>query len=285
MLYPLREIKSKKRITKTVVIKNTKGETRTVTLLVEGPVCVSGCTTKESLYEDNANRSFLIYIDESKEQDEKIMEFQRRMSAGKVDLSKQWEIIEQFKDMQRILKPVSIRNPFAEQLKIPEEIFKPRRTNAHYLAFIEAVTFYHQYQREPQYDKETGEEFIETTVEDISEANKLIREILLRKSDDLNGACRNYFENLKSWMKAEDKNTFTNISARQALKVKLGTQKRYMAALQEWGLVRKTKGDKKKGFAYEVTTYEDQQQRSKRINGVLDSILSKIRQEVQEVQK
>ena len=49
VLYPLREIKSKKRITKTVVIKNTKGETRTITLKVEGPVCVSGCTTKESL--------------------------------------------------------------------------------------------------------------------------------------------------------------------------------------------------------------------------------------------
>ena len=65
VLYPLREIKSKKRITKTVVIKNTKGETRTVTLVVEGPVSVAGCTTKESLYEDKANRSFLIYIDES----------------------------------------------------------------------------------------------------------------------------------------------------------------------------------------------------------------------------
>ncbi|MGB3466083.1 MAG: hypothetical protein WBA74_12470, partial [Cyclobacteriaceae bacterium] len=182
----------------------------------------------------------------------------------------------QFKDMQRILKPVSIRNPFAEQLKIPDEIFKPRRTNAHYLAFIEAVTFYHQYQREPQYDKETGEEYIETTVEDIIEANKLIREILLRKSDDLNGACRNYFERLKEWMKAEDKNTFTNISARQVLKVKSSNQKRYMVALQEWGLVQRVKGDKKNGFAYEVTTFEDQKARDKRIQNVMDNIVSQL---------
>ena len=148
VLYPLREIKSKKRITKTVVIKNTKGETRTITLVVEGPVSVGGCTTKESLYEDNANRSFLIYIDESKEQDEKIMDYQRKLSAGKVDLSTQWTLIEQFQNMQRVLMPVQIRNPYAEKLKIPSEVFKPRRSNAHYLAFIEAVTFYHQYQRE-----------------------------------------------------------------------------------------------------------------------------------------
>ncbi len=43
VLYPLRELQSKKRISKTVVHKNTKGETRTVHLIVEGPVSVSGC--------------------------------------------------------------------------------------------------------------------------------------------------------------------------------------------------------------------------------------------------
>lgn len=274
VLYPLREIKSKKRITKTVVVKNTKGETRTVSLVVEGPVCVSGCTTKESLYEDNANRSFLIYIDESKEQDSKIMAFQRKLSAGKIDLAEQWKLIEQFQNMQRVLVPVQIRNPYAESLHIPDEVFKPRRSNAHYLAFIEAVTFYHQYQREKQYDKETGEEYIETTLEDIEEANKLMKEILLRKSDDLSGACRNYFESLKDWLKQEDKNSFTNVQARQALKVHPSNQKRFMLALQSWGLIHKVKGDKKNGFAYEVTTFEDQEQRNKRITGVLDKILT-----------
>jgi hypothetical protein len=274
VLYPLREIKSKKRITKTVVVKNTKGETRTVSLVVEGPVCVSGCTTKESLYEDNANRSFLIYIDESKEQDSKIMAFQRKLSAGKIDLAEQWKLIEQFQNMQRVLVPVQIRNPYAESLHIPDEVFKPRRSNAHYLAFIEALTFYHQYQREKQYDKETGEEYIETTLEDIEEANKLMKEVLLRKSDDLSGACRNYFERLKDWLKQEDKNTFTNVQARQALKVHPSNQKRFMLALQSWGLIHKVKGDKKNGFAYEVTTFEDQEQRNKRIAGVLDKILT-----------
>jgi len=276
VLYPLREIKSKKQVTKTVVIKNTKGETRTVTLKVEGPVCVSGCTTRESLYEDNANRSFLIYINESAAQDEQIMTYQRKLSAGKIDLAEEHKLQERFKDMQRILQPVQVRNPFAEMLQIPKEVFKPRRTNAHYLAFIEAVTFYHQYQREKCHDTETGEEYIETTLEDIKEANKLMKAVLLRKSDDLNGATRNYFEKLKSWMKSEDKNTFTNVSARQALKVNSSNQKRYMIALQEWGLVQKVKGDKKNGYAYEVSSFEDQQERDKRIQTVMDKTLSEI---------
>jgi len=277
VLYPLREIKSKRRVTKTVVIKNTKGETRTVTLKVEGPVCVAGCTTKEQLYEDNANRSFLIYIDESPEQDERIMDYQRKLSAGKIDLSEQWRLVEQFQNMQRVLLPVTVRNPFAEKLHIPKEVFKPRRSNAHYLAFIEAVTFYHQYQREKQVDKETGKEYIETTLEDIEEANKLMKEVLLRKTDDLNGATRNYFERLKDWLKKEDKNSFTNASARQALKVNASNQKRYMIALQEWGLVGKVKGDKKNGFAYEVRTYEDQVQRNQRIEQVMDQMVCEIK--------
>ena len=88
----MRELQSKKKINKTIVHKNTKGETRTVTLKVEGPVCVAGCTTRESLYEDNANRSFLIYIDESEEQDEKIMTYQRKLSAGKIDLAEEHKL-------------------------------------------------------------------------------------------------------------------------------------------------------------------------------------------------
>lgn len=43
--------------------------------------------------------------------------------------------------------------------------------------------------RERQHDKETGEEYIETTLEDIAEANKLLKDILIRKSDPLNAAC------------------------------------------------------------------------------------------------
>ncbi|MEQ8336963.1 MAG: hypothetical protein RIA62_06440 [Cyclobacteriaceae bacterium] len=272
VLYPLREIKSKKRITKTVVIKNTKGETRTVSLVVEGPVCVAGCTTRESLYEDNANRSFLIYIDESRDQDKRIMDYQRAESAGKIDKAQEQEITEQFRNMQRVLQPIQVRNPFAEKLRIPEEVLKPRRTNAHYLAFIEVVTFYHQYQREKQYDTETGEEYIETTIEDIREANKLMKEVLIRKSDDLNGATRNYFEQLKAWLRKESKSTFTNREARQALRINASNQKRYMVDLQTGYHIRKTKGSQAQGFKYEVVSMEEYEKLKEGIARVLDQI-------------
>src|SRR5690606_30608261 len=174
VLYPLRELQTKKRITKTVVHKDTKGTTRTIHLTVEGPVSVAGCTTQEHIYEDNSNRSFLLYIDESAGQDQKIMDYQRLISAGKVNDDTEHKSKELLKNVQRILKPIRVINPFAEYLQLPKSVFKPRRTNSHYLQFIEAITFYKQYQREKKYDEQTGKEYIETTIEDIKEANELI---------------------------------------------------------------------------------------------------------------
>ena len=84
----MRELQSKRRISKTVTLKDNKGNLKTITLNVKGLVCVSGCTTREALYEDNANRCILLYMDVSAEQDQRIMEYQRRLSAGKVIPSK-----------------------------------------------------------------------------------------------------------------------------------------------------------------------------------------------------
>jgi hypothetical protein len=109
-LYPLRELQSKKRISKTVAKKTSTGETRTISLTVEGPVSVAGCTTKESLYEDNANRSFLIYLDESEEQDERIMNYQRGISAGKIDQTQEAEAASLLRNCQRILEPIKVVN-------------------------------------------------------------------------------------------------------------------------------------------------------------------------------
>ena len=124
VLYPLRELQSKKRISKTIAHKNTKGETKTIHLVVEGPVSVSGCTTREYIYEDNANRSFLIYLDEGEVQDGRIMEYQRSVSAGNVDRMKEQEATEFLKNTQRMLDPIRVVNPYAEKLNLPKEVLK-----------------------------------------------------------------------------------------------------------------------------------------------------------------
>ncbi len=273
-LYPLRELQSKRSITKRVSHKDRNGNTKTIKLTVEGPVCVAGCTTQESIYEDNSNRSFLLYIDESHEQDEKIMQYQRKLSAGNVNIDEEIKAKRQLQNVQLLLKSIKVVNPFAEHLQLPKSVFKPRRTNAHYLQFIEAVTFYKQYQREKKYDEATGEEYIETTIEDIQEANNLLQEVLLRKSDMISGACRNYLESLKTYLKANKQTTFTNAEIRRNLRIKGTTLRRYHTQLIEDNYIKKTTNNKYKGYIYEIVSYEEYTELQEQINNALENCIA-----------
>lgn len=277
VMYALRELISKKHIIKMVPLKDTKGVTRTITFKVKGPVTVAGCTTQERIYEDNANRSFLVYIDESKVQDENIMGYQRKKSAGTVNTEEEKNIKALLQNTQRLLQPVQVRNPFAEGLQIPTEVFKPRRTNAHYLQFIEAVTFYHQYQREKHTDKATGEVYIETTIEDIAEANKLMKEVLLRKADELSGATRNYFEQLKALLQEQKQSTFTNKEIKQLLRLPISTVKRYNLELLQSNYIKRNDNQKTKAYHFEITSYEEYMQLSTHIATVLDNIYNNLK--------
>ncbi len=257
VLYPLRELQSKKRITKTVVHKDSKGTTKTIHLTVEGPVSVAGCTTRESVYEDNSNRSFLLYIDESEIQDKKIMDYQRAISAGKVNEEGQLQAAALLRNTQRVLKPIKVINPFAEYLELPQSVFKPRRTNSHYLQLIEAITFYHQYQREEKVNEATGEIHIETTTEDIQEANHLITEVLLRKSDLLSGACRDFFERLKSHLKKTKQKNFSNAEVRSWLRLAKSTVRRRFLELLDADVMQRVATKEKKIYRYELTVTDD----------------------------
>ena len=276
VLYPLRELQTKKRITKSVVQKGIGGQGKTKSLTVEGPVCVSGCTTKENLYEDNSNRSFLLYIDESEQQDERIMNFQRRASAGKLNYEDETYAINLLNNAQRCLSMVTVRNPYAEYLILPKSVFKPRRTNSHYLQFIEAITFYHQHQRESKFCEQTGEEYIETTLEDIKQANNLLKSVLLRKSDSLNGATRNYLENLKTYLEKNKETVFSNKQIRKDLRIAESTLRRYHHLLLQEGYIVKQKGNRNDSFNYEIVDVDEFRDLENTIDKALSLCLDKL---------
>ena len=283
VLYPLRELQSKKRITKTVVHKDRKGNTKTIHLTVEGPVSVAGCTTQESIYEDNSNRSFLLYIDESVAQDNRIMQYQRRASAGKLNKQGQIDAVQLLQNIQRCLKTVTVINPYAEYLELPSSVFKPRRTNSHYLQFIEAITFYKQHQRERKYNEQTGEEYIETTIEDIQEANELITEVLLRKSDTITGACRNHLESLKNYLKQNNQSTFTNSEIRKSLRIKESTLRNYHKQLLAEDYIRRIKKAKlapakagDKSYCFEILDIDEYTNLKEQINNALNTCINQI---------
>lgn len=274
-LYPIRELQSKKKISKTIAFKNTKGETKTTNITVEGPVCVAGCTTKESIYEDNANRSFLIYLDESQEQDDRIMNYQKLVSANKINIDEQIKAKTLLQNSQYLLKSIKVINPYAEMVELPKEVLKPRRTNAHYLQFIELITYYHQHQRTIKHDEETGEEYIETTIEDIKNANALIKEIIIRKSDLLTGHSRNQLEKFKRTLKNQSE-IFTNQTLRKNLKIAKTTAQRYLNNWLDTSVVKKLHDKETQTYNYQITNSKEYQNLEQEIETVLNKVIVSI---------
>ena len=289
-LLPLREFMSKQSITKLTTDKDVKGNNVQKVLTVEGPICVSGATTKENIYEDNANRSFLIYVDEGAEHLNNVMEYQRRSASGNINKTAQEEAKKILRNAQRLIdKNITVINPFAEQLRIPDNVFKKLRTNIHYLKLIEIITFYHQHQR-TIYKNKDGARCINTTLEDIYWANYLVKDVLLKKSDELNGELRNFFELLKSVVKSipiaigtkENTNqTFFAKEIRKTYRMHPMQLTRHLIQLEKRGYIKQVSNNRKNGYEYEITEWHEYQQLQEGIN-ILDDILEKLKKKEEE---
>lgn len=277
---PLREFMSKQSITKLTTDKDAKGNNVQKMLMVEGPICVSGATTQESIYEDNANRSFLLIIDETPTHLNEVMQYQRKLQAGLVNEAEQEKAKQILKNSQRLLRKVKVINPYAPQLEIPQCVFKKLRTNIHYLKLIEIVTFYHQHQREFKTDK-GGQPYILTTLEDIECANYLVKDTLLRKSDELSGELRNFFESLKTWLKAKDNqngNTaFYAKDVRKSFRLHPMKLTRHLINLEKRGLLKQLGSNRQNGYEYQVISWDDYEQLKSGID-ILDSILTRLKE-------
>ncbi len=298
VMFPIRELQTKKRISKTVTIKDKSGQMRTITLIVEGPVSVIGCTTKEKIYEDNANRAILIYLDGSKEQDQRIMEYQKKLRANLINTKEEKQLQEKLKNMQQILEPIKVVNPYAPIIDIPSEDFKPRRTLPLLLGFIEAITFYHQFQREQKVDKQThlsggqaGEIFIEVHPTDVESAFKLMKDVLFRKADELSGASREFYQwiinpdrqftrssqNNGKGFYARDVREESRTSGEKGRAIHPRTLNRYLNELTQYGLLQITGGNKNTtGYSYKLSPNKSYAELQKSIDTQIEKVIKAV---------
>jgi predicted transcriptional regulator len=78
-------------------------------------------------------------------------------------------------------------------------------------------------------------------------------------------------------LKGQGQKQFSNKEIRTALKENQSNQKRWMLELKNCGYIRKAEGDQKKGFLYEVSSYEEYEELQGRIAAVLDEILEQLK--------
>ncbi len=153
---------------------------------VEGPVMIFLTTTAIDIDEELQNRCLTLTVDESREQTERIHHLQRqaRTLEGLRLKKKKLRLLTLMRNAQRLLEPVDVVNPWADQLTFTTERTRTRRDHEKYLTLIDAITLLHQHQRGTEKDDD-GRVFIRVTLDDIALANQLAPELLGRSLDEL----------------------------------------------------------------------------------------------------
>ncbi|GAB0157814.1 hypothetical protein CHRYSEOSP005_31000 [Chryseobacterium sp. Alg-005] len=251
-LYALREFISNQVLRSSVTIKDKKGNNKSSHKIVKGQFSSLSATTKGETYEDNMSRSFLLAVDESKEQTQRIIHYQNQRNAGEIDRNEQNWATNFVQKLVRNLKYYEVINPYATRLNLPEKVHKIRRLNDMYQAVIKQVTFINQYQREVK----NG--YLITEIEDIEQATEVLFESIVLKVDELDGSLRQFFEKLKKFIKSPEKD-FMQREIRQEFNLSKTQLQRYINTLLELEYIKQAGGFNNTGIRYKVSYWDNYQ--------------------------
>jgi ABC-type dipeptide/oligopeptide/nickel transport system ATPase component len=182
--HQIREMLSAKELSRMVATKEAQTG-KLVTKIVKSPAVVSLAMsgTRYDMNPENTSRCFVVNADESKEQTRRIHESQRtKYSLDRYHEKKHQvpEIITKHHAAQRLLKPVTIVNPFAEWLDFPDTVMRTRRDNDRFIDLIACVCFLRQYQKEQKFNGEVS--YIECDLEDYKIAYPIMIQGVLSSS-------------------------------------------------------------------------------------------------------
>ena len=253
-LFAFRELQSRGRLTSSTSIKDESGEIFAKVRTVEGPVASLAATTRGEVYEDNLSRCLVVAVDESEEQTRAVVDYQNRRAAGLVDGAEERSLRDFLRGCARLLdRTRAVVNPYATAVALPAEASKLRRLNALYQSFVRQIVLLHQHQRKT--DKQGR---LVAEVVDLRAACDLLFDAIVLKVDELDGALRFFFENLKAYVLKRGRDyEFTRREVRQALRISKTQQHTYLTGLLELEYLKQVGGYANRGLTYRVAYWDD----------------------------
>jgi DNA primase catalytic core len=195
-MYSIRTLLSAQRLQiHSVKTDSRSGELVPYENIVEGPASVLISTTDLASFNfENVNRFLVVHLDESPEQTRRIMEHQRKI-AGLEGIKQRLaaeKIAQRHRNMQRLLKPVTVVNRLNSGVEYPDDLLNARRENTKLDALIKTVALLHQHQREIKQTRffDTVTTYIEVTQKDIDTVHRIAAEVLRQSIDELSKLCR-----------------------------------------------------------------------------------------------
>jgi DNA primase len=269
--FAFRELQSNGEIISSTSTKDeSSGQIKAQIKRVRGPIGSIATTTRGEIYEDNMSRIFLLAVDESKAQTNRIIQYQNQKSAGMINKTEERETKAFIQNCIRMLKPYEVINPYANKILLPQEAHKIRRLTELYHAFINQTTLLNQYQRQ----KDNQGRLI-TEKEDIQTAIEIMFESIILKIDELDGSLRQFYEDLKGYIMKQGNEyqnfQFTQIEIRQALNIKKTRLAHNLNELVELEYIYQY-GHSNRGYSYKIIYWDNLQAMRNRIKNNLTHI-------------
>jgi hypothetical protein len=179
--------------------------------------------------------------------------FQREERAGVLALHQ---------NAQRLLRPLKVVNPYAQELRFLDDKTRTRRDNEKYLTLMDSIALLRQYQRPLKRETRAGTtvEYVEVTREDVDLANTLASQVLGRTLDELPPQTRRFLELMHRWVRGVCDHTaipqhelrFTRRSLREATGWSYDQVRIHMERLIGYEYVLVHRGMRGQQFVYEL---------------------------------
>lgn len=281
--YALKLLQSEGRVTMASTGKNpATGMLETHDYTVEGPVMLFLTTTAIDLDEELLNRCLVLTVNESREQTRAIHTLQRHRETleGLLARTRRDELLKLHRNAQRLLQPLAVVNPYAEQLSFRDDQTRSRRDHVKYLTLIRSIALLHQFQREVKTIPHQGGtlRYIEVTAEDIALANELAQEVLGRTVDELLPQTRKLLTLLHAWVQErceadaipQHEFHFTRRQAREAVGWGDSQMKIHLDRLMELEFLLAHRGRQGQTYAYELLYMGEDAEGRARLLGLID---------------
>jgi Mn-dependent DtxR family transcriptional regulator len=189
-------------------------------------------------------------MDETPEQTRRVHDRQRLLRTERgLKLRQEAEaILRRHWNAQRLLEPLQVVTPFADQLTFPSSWMRTRRDHARYLNLIEVSAFLHQHQRE-----RSSSGAIVAALADYAVAYGLAGEVLADTLTDLKKPLREAYTRIHELASHGD-GTVSRREIREALNQPDSTVRRWLAELVELEYLEaeSTKGGQGKSARYRI---------------------------------
>lgn len=248
---------------------------------VEGPVMIFLTTTAIDVDEELLNRCLVLSVDEGREQTEAIHRLQRtrRTLDGLRAKQEKARLMTLHQNAQRLLRPLAVVNPYADRLTFLSDKTRTRRDHEKYLTLIDTIALLHQHQRPVKTMADAGQavEYIEATLDDITQANALAHDVLGRSLDDLSPQTRRLLllidamvkESMQAQQLPKSEIRFSRRTVRAATGWSDFQIKTHMHKLSELEYLLTHRGGRGQCFEYELL-YDGDGNTGPHLSGLLD---------------